>query len=91
MTKKTTLTGEVRALMNAAENIHGIVDKVNATAKRSHYPTGAQREMVTNAQELIIDICRLANFLINPDATDLVDVIKERGEKLMDFDGAEVA
>ena len=91
MTKKTTLTGEVRALMNAAENIHGIVDKVNATAKRSHYPTGAQRETVTSAKELINNICQLANFLINPDATDIVDEIKERGETLMDFDGAEVA
>jgi len=91
MAKKTTLTGEVRALMNAAENIRGIMDKVNATAKRSNYPTGAQRETVTSAQELINNICRLANFIINPDATDFVDEIKERGEKLMDFDGAEVA
>ncbi len=91
MAKKATLTNEVRALMNAAENIRGIVDTVNVTAERSNYPTGAQRETVNSAIELINNICRLASFLINPDATDIVDEIKERGEKLMDFDGAKVA
>ena len=69
---------DVKYIYEASDQVNGIYVMLHMTMRNYGYPSGALSNLAVAVSELSNELARAASFIINPDAEDIVDGVKER-------------